>query len=32
MRMLEQTGKISNDRDMNKLLNSDKPLDHPDKV
>jgi phospholipid/cholesterol/gamma-HCH transport system ATP-binding protein len=32
MRMLEQTGKISNDRDMNKLLNSDKPLDHPDNI
>jgi phospholipid/cholesterol/gamma-HCH transport system ATP-binding protein len=30
MRMLEQTGKISNDRDMNKLLNRDKPLDKPD--
>ena len=30
MRMLEQTGKISNDRDMNKLLNTDEPLDKPD--
>ena len=30
MRMLEQTGKISNDRDMEKLLNSDKPLDKPE--
>ena len=27
MRMLEQTGRISNDRDMDKLLNGDKPLD-----
>lgn len=30
MRMLEQTGKISNDRDMEKILSSDAPLPAPE--